>query len=96
MASVMRSLARPVCRPSLLRPVAPAVLRTFASKPDPIQIDSQIQHDLEVGELQGAKFKIEPLRRTGEDATTMRARLLCTCNAFPLRLRLRLRLPLAD
>ncbi|KAF3345259.1 hypothetical protein VdG2_06510 [Verticillium dahliae VDG2] len=79
MASVMRSLARPVCRPSLLRPVAPAVLRTFASKPDPIQIDSQIQHDLEVGELQGAKFKIEPLRRTGEDATTMRARLLYQC-----------------
>jgi hypothetical protein len=33
--------------------------------------------DLEVGELQGAKFKIEPLRRTGEDAATTRARLLC-------------------
>ncbi|EEY14305.1 DUF339 domain-containing protein [Verticillium alfalfae VaMs.102] len=79
MASLMRSLVRPVCRPSLLRPMAPAILRTFASKPDPIQIDSQIQHDLEVGELQGAKFKIEPLRRTGEDATTMRARLLYQC-----------------
>lgn len=34
--------------------------------------------DLEVGELQGASFKIEPLRRVGEDAATMRARLLCT------------------
>ena len=33
--------------------------------------------DLEVGELQGAKFKIEPLRRTGEDEATTRARLLC-------------------
>jgi succinate dehydrogenase flavin-adding protein (antitoxin of CptAB toxin-antitoxin module) len=31
---------------------------------------------LEVGELEGASFKIEPLRRTGEDISTMRARLL--------------------
>lgn len=29
-----------------------------------------------VGELEGAKFKIEPLRRTGEDEKTMRARLV--------------------
>lgn len=34
--------------------------------------------DIEVGELQGASFKIEPLRRVGEDPATMRARLLCT------------------
>jgi hypothetical protein len=33
--------------------------------------------DLDVGEMEGAKFKVEPLRRTGEDANTMRARLLC-------------------
>jgi hypothetical protein len=33
--------------------------------------------ELGVGELEGAKFKVEPLRRTGEDANTMRARLLC-------------------
>jgi hypothetical protein len=33
--------------------------------------------DLGVGEIEGAKFKVEPLRRTGEDSTTMRARLLC-------------------
>ncbi|KAI3397230.1 hypothetical protein diail_11109 [Diaporthe ilicicola] len=32
-------------------------------------------HEMGVGELEGAKFKIEPLRRTGEDAETMRARL---------------------
>ncbi|TQS35040.1 hypothetical protein Golomagni_04551 [Golovinomyces magnicellulatus] len=31
---------------------------------------------LGVGEIQGAKFKIEPLRRTGEDTNTLRARLL--------------------
>jgi len=30
-----------------------------------------------VGEMEGAKFRIEPIRRTGEDASTMRARLLC-------------------
>jgi hypothetical protein len=33
--------------------------------------------DLDVGEMEGASFKVEPLRRTGEDANTMRARLLC-------------------
>ena len=34
--------------------------------------------EMGVGEMQGAKFKVEPLRRTGEDANTMRARLLCS------------------
>ena len=33
--------------------------------------------ELDVGEMEGAEFKVEPLRRTGEDANTMRARLLC-------------------
>ncbi len=33
--------------------------------------------DLGVGEMEGAKFKVEPLRREGEDPATMRARLLC-------------------
>jgi hypothetical protein len=33
--------------------------------------------EIGVGEMEGAKFKVEPLRRTGEDANTMRARLLC-------------------
>ncbi|KAL6856542.1 DUF339 domain-containing protein [Trichoderma novae-zelandiae] len=32
--------------------------------------------ELGVGELQGAKFRIEPLRRVGEDDATKRARLL--------------------
>ncbi|KAJ5679609.1 Succinate dehydrogenase assembly factor 2 [Penicillium macrosclerotiorum] len=32
--------------------------------------------ELEVGEMEGIKFKVEPLKRVGEDATTMRARLL--------------------
>ena len=33
--------------------------------------------ELGVGEMEGAEFKVEPLRRTGEDVNTMRARLLC-------------------
>lgn len=33
--------------------------------------------ELDVGEIEGGKFKVEPLRRTGEDINTMRARLLC-------------------
>ncbi|KAF2655157.1 TPR repeat protein-like protein [Lophiostoma macrostomum CBS 122681] len=32
--------------------------------------------ELGVGEMEGASFKVEPLRRTGEDANTTRARLL--------------------
>jgi hypothetical protein len=28
--------------------------------------------------MEGITFKVEPLKRTGEDATTMRARLLCS------------------
>lgn len=35
--------------------------------------------EMGVGELEGAKFRVEPLRRTGEDANTMRARLVCMC-----------------
>jgi len=31
--------------------------------------------ELGVGEMEGGSFKVEPLRRTGEDANTMRARL---------------------
>ena len=38
--------------------------------------------DLDVGEIEGGTFQVEPLRRTGEDANTIRARLLCT--SFPL------------
>lgn len=33
--------------------------------------------ELGVGEIEGGSFRVEPLRRTGEDANTMRARLLC-------------------
>lgn len=33
--------------------------------------------ELGVGEMEGISFKVEPLRRVGEDPATMRARLLC-------------------
>jgi hypothetical protein len=38
---------------------------------------SEANKELGVGEMEGAKFKVEPIRRTGEDPNTMRARLLC-------------------
>ncbi|ROW13397.1 hypothetical protein VPNG_05511 [Cytospora leucostoma] len=38
-------------------------------------IDPIADHEMAVGELEGAKFRIEPLRRTGEDTATTRARL---------------------
>lgn len=34
--------------------------------------------ELGVGEMEGITFKVEPLKRKGEDTATMRARLLCT------------------
>jgi len=39
--------------------------------------DKVSNSELGVGEMEGASFKVEPLRRTGEDKATMRARLLC-------------------
>lgn len=39
--------------------------------------------EMGVGEMEGASFKVEPLRRTGEDANTMRARLLCSFFSYP-------------
>jgi hypothetical protein len=40
--------------------------------------EDEANFEMGVGEMEGAKFKVEPLRRTGEDANTMRARLLCS------------------
>ncbi|KAK4960716.1 Succinate dehydrogenase assembly factor 2 mitochondrial [Elasticomyces elasticus] len=42
-------------------------------KPGP---DGGVNADLDVGQIEGVEFKVEPLRRTGEDGNTMRARLL--------------------
>ncbi|KAI5203476.1 DUF339-domain-containing protein [Aureobasidium subglaciale] len=40
------------------------------------QPESGVNADLQVGELEGGSFRVEPLRRTGEDTNTTRARLL--------------------
>lgn len=52
---------------------------TQAGDPDKVSQASSSSSPGEygVGEMEGAAFKIEPLRRMGEDSATMRARLLC-------------------
>ncbi|KAJ4417239.1 Succinate dehydrogenase assembly factor 2 mitochondrial [Gnomoniopsis sp. IMI 355080] len=52
---------------------APARWQSNSSSSAPF--DPVVKGELGVGELEGAKFKVEPLRRHGEDAETMRARL---------------------
>ncbi|KIV92992.1 hypothetical protein PV10_04240 [Exophiala mesophila] len=44
---------------------------TQESNPDKVS-----QSEFGVGEMEGISFRVEPLKRTGEDVTTMRARLL--------------------
>ena len=39
--------------------------------------ESGVNKELDVGEMEDVSFKVDPLERTGEDANTMRARLLC-------------------
>ena len=45
--------------------------------------DSGPNKELEVGEMEGASFKVEPKRRFGEDINTRRARLLCLSPVSP-------------
>jgi hypothetical protein len=71
-----RSLCRAIARPAPSRFLHATQARAISSTPR--LLSDQPQKDLEVGELQGAKFKIEPLRRVGEDDGTKRARLICT------------------
>lgn len=67
------------------RSLRPAVARRFVSIPVrplsttvSLRSDNVSSQEFEVGELQGAKFRVEPLRRVGEDDATKRARLVCT------------------
>ncbi|KAK8026703.1 TPR repeat protein-like protein [Apiospora marii] len=67
------AFARP--QQQLLRPLSTTpALRASVSNAPPR--DPPAQADIGVGELEGAKFKIEPMRRVGEDDKTMRARLV--------------------
>ncbi|KAK3327731.1 Flavinator of succinate dehydrogenase-domain-containing protein [Cercophora scortea] len=70
-AAARRGLSTFLPSARLFTTAAPSPLRRPASDRDTIT-----GRDLEVGELQGATFKIEPLRRTGEDIATTRARLV--------------------
>lgn len=75
------SISRPsiaVLRALLPRSAAarlPAGRRMFASAGSGSGSGSGAE--MQVGELEGGSFRIEPLRRRGEDVGTMRARLLC-------------------
>ncbi|ORY65424.1 Flavinator of succinate dehydrogenase-domain-containing protein [Pseudomassariella vexata] len=65
------------------RSLTPRLLRSFSTAPrlsarvgNAPPVDPPPQGEMGVGELEGLEFKIQPLRRVGEDAKTMRARLV--------------------
>lgn len=64
-------------RPAVFRCLGAARMRCAFGTTALRRNESSTPGELGVGELQGATFRIEPLRRVGEDASTMRARLLC-------------------
>ncbi|KAJ4313964.1 Succinate dehydrogenase assembly factor 2 mitochondrial [Fusarium piperis] len=75
MASLVSRTMRPTVAAAsrrsflLMRPLSMTTARRAAD-------DASQTSELGVGELQGAKFRIEPLRRVGEDDATKRARLV--------------------
>lgn len=85
----MNALLQRALRPASRRVVRSASLATAAparwqSTNTGAPFDPVVRGEMGVGELEGAEFKIEPLRRTGEDPETMRARLTCTFLSFSL------------
>ncbi|KAI8957767.1 DUF339-domain-containing protein [Daldinia sp. FL1419] len=83
--SVLRSARRPSATAArfllLRRPLSST--RTswaFTHNPPPMephkQRTPQQTQDIGVGELEGTEFRVEPMRRVGEDDATMRARLV--------------------
>jgi hypothetical protein len=75
----MTPMSRALLRQTLAarRPLVSHAARAFSMAPARFS-DEKTPGELGVGELQGAKFRIEPLRRVGEDIETKRARLVCT------------------
>ncbi|KAK2747342.1 succinate dehydrogenase assembly factor 2 [Myotisia sp. PD_48] len=53
--------------------------RKPSTTPDSGLVAGQTKPELAVGEMEGITFKVEPLKRTGEDDGTKRARLLYQC-----------------
>ncbi|KAI0144198.1 DUF339-domain-containing protein [Hypoxylon sp. NC0597] len=80
--SVLRSAQRPGARLALFRRSLSSTraLRVLPHNLPPMephkQRDPRKGSDIGVGELEGTEFRIEPMRRTGEDDATMRARLV--------------------
>ncbi|KAI0205932.1 Flavinator of succinate dehydrogenase-domain-containing protein [Astrocystis sublimbata] len=81
MASLPRALIRPArhvlnrsafCAP---RTLAVRGMATVGNAP-PMEPHKERSGEMAVGELEGATFTIQPLRRVGEDEKTMRARLV--------------------
>lgn len=77
-----RTLSRAVFSPARRAIASPARLLSTTVRLASNQQQPDQAGELGVGELQGAKFKIEPLRRTGEDVKTKRARLVCTLSSY--------------
>jgi hypothetical protein len=63
--------------PDLISSVDPENTERMTGNTQKVDPDTGSKRDLGVGEMEGGKFKVEPLRRTGEDENTMRARLVC-------------------
>ncbi|TRX95744.1 hypothetical protein FHL15_003298 [Xylaria flabelliformis] len=83
MASLPRTLFRParhaLARSAAVRAPRALVVRGMATVGDvvpPMEPQKERRREMAVGELEGATFTIEPLRRVGEDEKTMRARLV--------------------
>ncbi|CCF43754.1 hypothetical protein CH063_00487 [Colletotrichum higginsianum] len=75
LARALRPARRLRIAPPAQRGMPLVAQRCFADKP-PVQTESTTNAELGVGEFEGIKFRVEPLRRVGEDERTMRARLL--------------------
>ncbi|KAI0535097.1 Flavinator of succinate dehydrogenase-domain-containing protein [Xylaria digitata] len=84
MASLPRTLFRParhaLARSTVRAPRVPSAriargMATIGNAP-PMEPHKERPREMGVGELEGATFTIEPLRRIGEDEKTMRARLV--------------------
>jgi hypothetical protein len=75
--------------PEMLRDVDPSFIPTdpvpenVAHMTGGTQTSSAGPAELGVGEMEDVTFKVEPLRREGEDISTIRARLLCSCASLP-------------
>ncbi|KAI1802172.1 DUF339-domain-containing protein [Daldinia bambusicola] len=86
-AILPRAIMRSAQRPSVAAAARLFVLRRslsssasaragFPHNQPPMEPHKQRGQDIGVGELEGTEFRVEPVRRTGEDDGTMRARLV--------------------